>query len=428
MTLFGKEVMRILKSMIYWLMVVSIVLFAYSQDAFPDEDVITEPAPGLSDYGMKASGDPALIMPEALQSLQGQYLANQYVAYPNGFIKYVKLNEADRGRMGSIIAELAGTAVAESTTKMEETDSNTIEIGADDLVQTGDGQFVITTPARQIQQQAALSPDITWDRFQALMDEADRLIGGGSDFSEAWLSHRFGQIPVTYAEAMEAYQETIAQDRYTGAHARLFSDYMGIIMALLPVFLAVFLGMRDRRNTVPVLYSRAVSSVRLIVTRYLALVVTAMLPILCMGGFLMVKHALQYGAAQVNMLAYPAYIFGWIMPCAMVSTAVGMAVTTLTGAPLAIGVQLVWWFVDLNYASGAYSFFGTRPLQLIPRHNSLGNTQVFMDGLQALVMNRLWMAGIALGIVILTVVILEMKRRGRLYVRIPTGSKVQLPS
>ena len=76
-----------------------------------------------------------------------------------------------------------------------------------------------------------------------------------------------------------------------------------------------------------------------------------------------------------RFVLFPAYSYN--------KAKVGMFVTELTGAPIAIAIQCLWWFIDVN--------IGTRKLeggvylgQLTPRHNSLENTQVFLDDLNIL--------------------------------------------
>ncbi len=104
----------------------------------------------------------------------------------------------------------------------------------------------------------------------------------------------------------------------------------------------------------------------------------------------------------------------------MASTAVGLFFTALAGAPIAIGVQFVWWFADSMGVggSGAYSFLGVRPLQLAPRHNALGDTAVFMEYAGDLLQNRVWISLIALALVWLTVLVFMAKRRGFLNVSV----------
>lgn len=384
MTLYRKELGRILKSLIFLLTAVGIVLFAYSQGVLPPYSVIAKPEPGAASYGTKASGDPALIMPEAAESLFVQYSENQYITYPNGFSKYVKLNQADREKMGEIIAQLSVDSVS--------------------------FQFDL---------------DITWERFSEIMVQVDDLLGGGSDFSETWISHRFGQIPVTYEEALADYELTVSYDQLTGAHARLFSDYMGIILGLLPVFPAVFLCLRDRKNIVPMLHTRRISSAHFVLARFLALITAVMIPVLIMSAVLTGIHAADYGLGNIDIFAYFKYAFFWILPTAMATTAVGLFFTTLTNTPIAIAAQLLWWFVDTMGGSGTYSFIGVRSLQLIPRHNSLGETEAYIEYLPNLIQNRIWITLMAVLLVVLTAFVFSAKRRGLLHVPVFKRGKIQ---
>ena len=107
------------------------------------------------------------------------------------------------------------------------------------------------------------------------------------------------------------------------------------------------------------------------------------------------------------------YCFGWVLPSVMVSSAVGMLLTELTNTPIAIAVQGLWWFIDMNL--GIQSIKGGYPLfSLSPRHNSLQLTQVFIENFSNLVANRLLFTGFALLLVVVTVLIYERKRRGKL--------------
>jgi len=427
MTLYRKELGRVLKSLIFLLAAAGIVLFAYTQGVFPPHSTITKPEPGAS-YGTKASGDPALIMPEAAESLFVQYSVNQYTTYPNGFLKYVKLNQADRAKMDEIIAELSVDALSEDTRETDDTpatDNGSLQINGDSLQQNGDGSFQIITPDGETPIDFQFNTAITWERFSDLMAQADDLLGGGSDFSETWMSHRFGQIPVTYEEALADYELTVSHDKMTGAHARLFSDYMGIILGLLPVFPAVFLCLSDRKNIASMLYTRRISSARFILARFLALVTAVMLPVLIMCAVLTGIHVADYGLGNIDILAYFKYAFFWMLPTAMASTAVGLFFTTLTNTPVAIAVQLLWWFVDTLGGNGVYSFLGVRKLQVIPRHNALGKTQAYLDYLPDLIQNRIEITLITVLLVAFTVFVFSAKRRGLLHVSVFKRSKVQ---
>lgn len=474
MTQYRKELWRIIKSLIFLFMAAGLVLFAYSQNLIPPDTDLRKPAPN-GYYGLKASNDPALIMPEAAESLFTQYTANKYITYPNGFYKAVKLNQADRRKMAGIIAELSmnenseisqadgntgtsqaidsngslqtgdNTGISQSTDSESsqaagknltlqvygndaalqvsggktETASDGIQINGESLQANEDGNFQIIVPERKEAAEHSdfqLNPHITWDRFKALMIRADQLLGGGSDFSESWLAHRFGRIPVTYEEALADYELILSQDKVTGSYARLFSDYMGIMLGLLPVFPAVFICLSDRRKIAPMLYTRRISSARFILMRFFALVTAAMKPVLLMGAVLTGILGRDFGLANIDVFAYLKYTFFWLLPTAMAAIAVGLFFTTLSSTPIAIAVQLVWWFIDMRGGMGSYSFFGARPLQLMPRHNDLGKVEAYKNYLPSLIQNRILIVFIAFVLLAGSIYVFSARRRGWLYV------------
>ena len=299
--------------------------------------------------------------------------------------------------------------------------------GGDLLVNKDDSFQIIVSDMETLAEPTdfQFNPEITWERFKVLMAQADKLLGGGSNFSETWMSHRFGKIPITYEEALSDYELIISYDKLTGTHARLFSDYMGIILGLLPVFPAVFLCMGDKKNISPMLYTRRISSGQFILVRFLALVTATMLPILLISTVLTYIHALDYGLENIDVFAYFKYAFFWLLPTVIVAISVGLFFTTLTNTPLAIAIQVIWWFTDLHGGNRMYSYFGVQPLQLIPRHNELGNVEAYMNYLPSLIQNRIYIALIAILLVAGTVYVFSAKRRGLLYVPIFKSSKIQ---
>lgn len=56
-------------------------------------------------------------------------------------------------------------------------------------------------------------------------------------------------------EALEEYKAMCKNDKITGAYMRLFCDYAGIMLALLPMFLGVTRCLRDKRADIWRMYS-----------------------------------------------------------------------------------------------------------------------------------------------------------------------------
>lgn len=378
--LLGKEIKKAAISITFFVFIIALLAMPLSQDVlnFSNHDVITAPKQG-EDYGIQQKEVPKLIMPAAFNSLYNEFTVNEYIAYPIGFYKNVKLNETDKEKMAEIISTLSGVPVNDLMTS-----ANSIEV--------------------------TLSDDISYEEFKECMKQADDLIGGGSYYSENNLLN-YSYVATTYEEAVTNYNLIVNEDKFTGAYARLFCDYIGIILSILPVFIAVAICLKDKRAKMnDLIYVRKTSSFKLILSRYFAVVISVMLPTVILAYISNSTVWGQYSGIALDYLAPLKYALGWLMPSVMIAAAIGMFFTELTGTPIAIAIQGLWWFIDLN--AGVGRLRGVHTLfELTPRHNSLGNTQIFLDEFHTLVKNRLIIAGAALLLVAVTVIIYEQKRR-----------------
>lgn len=380
--LLGKEIKKTAISITFFVFIIALLAMPLSQDVlnFSNHDVITAPKQG-EDYGIQQKEVPELIMPAAFNSLYNEFTANEYIAYPIGFYKNVKLNETDKEKMAEIISTLSGVPVNDLLTS-----ANSIEV--------------------------TLSDDISYEEFKECMKQADDLIGGGSNYSENNLLN-YSYVAITYEEAVTNYNLIVNKDKFTGAYARLFCDYTGIILSILPVFIAVAICLKDKRAKMnDLIYVRKTSSFKLILSRYFAIVISVMLPTVILAYISNSTVWGQYSGRALDYLAPLKYALGWLMPSVMIAAAIGMFFTELTGTPIAIAIQALWWFIDLNAGVGRLRGVHTM-FELTPRHNSLGNTQIFLDEFHTLVANRLMIAGTALLLVAVTVIIYEQKRMGK---------------
>ena len=380
--LLEKEIKKTAISITFFVFIIALLAMPFSQDVlnFSNHDVITAPKQG-EDYGIQQKEVPELIMPAAFNSLYNEFTANEYIAYPIGFYKNVKLNETDKEKMAEIISTLSGVPVNDLLTS-----ANSIEV--------------------------TLSDDISYEEFKECMKQADDLIGGGSNYSENNLLN-YSYVAITYEEAVTNYNLIVNKDKFTGAYARLFCDYTGIILSILPVFIAVAICLKDKRAKMnDLIYVRKTSSFKLILSRYFDIVISVMLPTVILAYISNSTVWGQYSGMALDYLAPLKYALGWLLPSVMIATAIGMFFTELTGTPIAIAIQALWWFIDLNVGVGRLRGVHTM-FELTPRHNSLGNTQIFLDEFHTLVANRLMIAGTALLLVAVTVIIYEQKRRGK---------------
>jgi len=391
---------------------------AFSQDVLDFSNrKIEQPLLGQADYGTQLKEIPGIIMPAALASLYAEFGDNRYTAYPLGFYKNVKLNDKKQRQIADILTALTGIPADELGESSGEKPGLSVK-AADNFRMENDGSFTIApadsgATGSETIPQIALKDGISYDEFKLYMHRADELIGGGSNYAGTSLA-AFGRVPITYEEAVDNYNRMKDYDRFTGAYARLFSDYIVIPLSLLPVFVAVAVSLRDRRAGVSeLIYTRNASSALIVLTRYFAVVAAVMLPVLLLSHVSNMSIWKLYDGSALDYAAPFRYSLIWILPSVMISTAVGMFLTELTRTPIAIAVQGLWWFIDINRGmseiDGGYS-----PYLLSPRHNALGNTQTYIDHFGKLVANRLLFAAAALVLVAATVVIYEQKRRGNL--------------
>lgn len=386
--LFLRESKKILFSLTFLVYLVAVIAMYYVQFQGDCVEPLRAPFPNEDDYGMTAKEIPELLMPAATQSLVRNYLDNSYTAYPIGFYKNVRLNEDKKQKMADIITELSGLESEQ----------------LDGLTSQEEGGYEISIP-----------PALTYERFRELMREADQLIGGGSDYSDDNIVNHFSRVPKTYEDALAEYEAFLNEDQVTNAYARLYCDYMGIVLAILPVFPAVSLAAADRKaRMAQLIHSRKISSARLIFTRFSALVIMMLIPVAITAIFAQATVTKLYPNQSIDTAAIFKYAAAWLIPSVMTSTAAGLLITELTSSMLAIFAQVAWWFVGIF--TGIDDLTGNiGKFQLVMRHNSLNDLDVFMDTYDAFVFNRVFFAAISLAAIAATALIYEQKRRGNFH-------------
>lgn len=430
--LFLQELKKIVFSVSYVLFLIVIVFALNSQGVFHfSGGRISRPQPG-GNYGTKHEEIPEIIMPAALEGLWGEFCQNHYVTYPIGLIKNVRLNDREQAEIAEIISEITGIdkdTILGAQADMTDVGNNEFVIGMDGNMQIdSDGNIVFsqednandTNDITDIKETLiTVRSDMDYSEFRDLMQRVDDILGGGSDYSAKSLIG-FGTVPVSYEEAVQRYDLCLSRDKITGGYARLFSDYAAVmVMSLLPVFPAVLMCMKDRQaKMTEIIYTRKISSAKIIVFRYLAIMTAVMIPVIILSYVSNSSVWGIYDGAELDYFAPLKYDLGWIMPGIMIAAAVGMCLTELTNTPIALAVQGFWWLLDVNAGfrsvSDGYAIF-----RLAPRHNagemSYFRTQDYIDNFRRLTANRLLFAGLSMFLIAVTIVVYEAKRKGILY-------------
>ena len=382
--------------------------------------ILAEPDPETGSYGTKSEENPEKIMCGSTDKLIIEYLNNSYATYPVSYYKEVILDEEEQEKILEIIREITGLN--------EEQISNL----PDDYFPRVNGNIIHMESGAEIEMDIAADigeadvaaeakdytkhfiSQVTYDRFMELMSEASDIIGPGSNYTRDNLLLYYGQVEMDYEEAVDEYHTTIYDDKVTIAFARLFCDYLTRTLGLYPVFLAVAMWMRDRRCRIQELINvKAIGTAKLIIVRYLALLAAVLIPVflLSLESLVpLVEFSVETGI-EIDLFAFAKYILWWLLPTSMIVLALGMFLTILTRTPVAVIVQLVWWFMDSSFTelSGDTGLF-----TLMIRHNLLNGSELIRQDLGIIWMNRGIMAGVAVLLVLLSIVIYDMKRGGKL--------------
>lgn len=366
--LYVKELKKVMLSISVLLYIIALFAIYFTQFVADNSEPIEIIRPGDESSETVIREMPEQQMAAAAQCLVEEYLQDTYVTYPFGLYKEVKLKEKKKQQMEEILAEITGNSVE-------------------------DGDIA-----------AGVSPTLTYERFRELMDEADRLLGGGSQYEVSRLANHFSRVPMTYEEWKKEYEDIFLRQKITPAYARLFCDYLGIVLSLMPVFVTASQFFTDRKHRISeLIYTREISSARIVVTRYLAAVSAMIIPVLLLviHGEYMVWRL--YPGEKLNWISLPLYALGWLVPNILFAASLGAFLTELYSPILAVFVQGILWVGSINATSVELTGKIAR-FSLIVRHNSLYEGDLFAANFDAFVINRIFyilVSGLMLGAAVL---------------------------
>lgn len=398
-TLFAKECKQIAKSLVFWIYVLILALFLSSQ--LKDSDWVTDsqkPEPGQESYGMKLSHDEDLIMGQTLGSLLGGLSQESFATYPTGFYKEVIPSKSEMKELKGILKTCTGkswdTLVKEQEEYFKQYDLS------------DPNESIIAYDSYMVEPKESL----TYEQFEKQMKRVVSIIGKGSDFDKEKYENG-AKEPKTYEEALEEYEVMCRHDKITGAYMRLYCDYAGFMLAILPVFLGVTRCLRDKRaQAVQVIQARSVSSAVLILSRYLANVLMTFLPVLIIGFALQLPycyHAQTIGV-QPDYLAFLTYPVIWLLPEIMIVMALAFFLTELSDKIFAIFIQIFWMLADEFTTNTLVGNFG---MKLGLRWNTVGETAKYLDQRWDLYLNRGIYTALSVILVLLCIAVYEKKRR-----------------
>lgn len=440
--LFIKELKKICFSFVY-ILFVGLLLFSWNENFYgvtskeiqasngtdtsitsqiTGVSILAKPEQGAENYGSIRKEVPDKIMCGGTDMLIIEYLKNSYATYPFNYYKEVILSTQEQKEILSIIEEITGLSEEQIKNLPEDyfpsVNGNIIHMGGD-VSQNQDESFSFQTGNNDTLQDEKdytkhFIAQVSYERFKELMAKAEEIIGSGSNYSMDMLLEYYGQVEMTYDEAMNEYNKTIYDDKVSTAFARLFCDYMTRDLGLYPVFLVAIFWLKDRRNRMNELIDcKQIGTAKLVAIRFLAMLVAVMIPIFVLSFESLIplmKFSTDTGIA-IDVFAFLKYIVWWLLPTAMIVTSLGMFLTILTSTPIAILVQFVWWFIDsaITGLSGDIRLY-----TLMIRHNTLNGAELVQQNFNIICLNRGIMIILSFILICLSIVIYNKKRGGKL--------------
>ena len=394
-----------------------------------DRPLLVQPTEEDDYFGMKTSEDnPEKIMTGVTRALLMEYKNNIYATYPLPVRNYkaVSLSSKEQAHVLDILCEITGLTGEQLsnlpqgyfpavTGTIFSTDSAAFDEDGD--LHMPNGEDNKAKGSKETDKTKKFIPQVTYVRFKELMHKMETMIGEeGSQYSTEMMVTYFGMSEMSYEEACAEYNSTIREDRVTGGFARLFCDYTGLFLGIYPIFIIVYLFLKDRLdNMTELIYIRRVSSLKLVIIRYLAGITMVLIPVILLSFeslIPLVFFGSEHGIS-IDVFAYIKYILWWLLPTIMIVSAIGTFFTLLSDSPIAILLQFFWWIIDRGVTglSGDIKI-GT----LMIRHNTLRGYGQIQDCFYAICRNRLLMAGISILLIILSAWVLQQKRKGRINV------------
>ncbi|MBS6195539.1 MAG: ABC transporter permease [Clostridiales bacterium] len=384
--------------------------------------ILEKPEENAESYGTKQKEVPEKIMCGGTDMLIIEYLNNAYATYPYTYYKEVTLSEKEQEEILAVICEITGLTKEEihnlPADYFPAVNGNIIHYGekAEEGEQGGfTFQMGSSEDAETYEDSGKhFTAQVSYERFQELMKQVEKIVGKGSNYSMESLSQYYGLAEMTYEEATEEYRKTIYDDKVSRAFARLFCDYMTRVLGLYPVFPVVIFWMRDKRNHMnELINSKPCKTAKLVIARFLAMLTALLLPtvILSMESLIpLLGYSADTGIA-IDAFAYLKYIAWWLLPTAMIVTSLGMFLTILTSLPIGIFVQFIWWFVDgsVTGLSGDTNIF-----TLMIRHNLLTGSEIIRRDFALLCINRGMFVIASVMLLGFSILIYDRKRGGKL--------------
>lgn len=398
------EIRKIVFSFAYILFIV-VIVGTYITQMYPDTHVpFVKPEKNQEFYGTKTVENPDIMMPAATENLICEYLTGYYTTYPMMFYKAVHLTEEDQERVLEIINRLTGL-------KKSDLDGFTDFNSAGYYLEEDEEGYVVEEYKEATVPEYQFNKAVSYEEFKELMEEVDQLLGGGSSYAFDSMVENFSIAPMTYEDACAEYNQIVTEDNIGESYTRLYCDYMGLFVPLIAIFTAVGYWYMDKKSKVTSLvYSRKSSTLKIVLTRVVALIITCFPIIVSTYIHMMLQINSIYPYLNINWFGGIKIMLLWMVPELVFVMMLAILITEVLSPIVAIFAQLIWWYVGVSKAALAGDI---NKWSLILRHNTLKDVAVWTEKYNLFLFNRAFYLGLSVVILVVLLVIYDKKREGK---------------
>lgn len=243
-----------------------------------------------------------------------------------------------------------------------------------------------------------------YNQFQKMMDTLNAQLGGNTGFA----SQRFTASIITdatYEDAVAEYQQKIEYGM-TRVLAVQICDISGLAVGILPIFLAAFAFSREKKRGIQeTIGSKSFSSIAYVWAKFTGICLPVLFTLMVIFTVPTIIAAVWSQHNQgIQIFAYYATMAVWLFPTVLITAAMGLFVSTVTGnGAVAVLVQAVLWFISslpFEHSFGLYKIFLRYDAQAPFPSEWVGDA----------LLNRIFITVLALGLVMATGVIYNRKR------------------
>lgn len=399
------------------------ILFEDARWGGTNNSLLVKPAPGAEHYGRIDAEKPDQVMRNVAYRMFRDISNNRYQTYSLALILTDKsFDDADQQKVREIFKEISGEAFENLQAEFYEMDlAKVLELF--DVTEEEAKDYLENVYYKQLadeftanhatsllyhyEEYMPVNEALSYEEFKSLIGEFKTMIGGKTLAYEKLAD--YGSIPLTYEASLARYNTFVNKDGVSGAYARLFCDYVGVVAGIVPAFIAVAVAMGEiRRRKYEMLAEDPFNEGtgrNGIAARFTAIVTVAFIPVLILAIVSTVNLAegVEPLGLAIDNLAFVKYSAAWLLPTIMFAVAVGLFFTELTKTPVGILVQLVIW----GYSVWIWTENGLDPVKyginMFIRHNVAGEYETYINAFNEIMINRISYTVIALLLVFMAI-------------------------